>query len=87
MVSNERPAFDLPSVRAIAFDGFGTLFDYPASRFKHTFADYSRALTPVLDGDTLWERWQDVGKRRWGQADPESEQERKGKARCRALTV
>ncbi|MSQ62130.1 MAG: HAD family hydrolase [Dehalococcoidia bacterium] len=75
-MTDDRPAFDLASVRAIAFDGFGTLFDYPASRFKHTFADYGRTLTPALEGDTLWERWQDVGKRRWGQAKPEEGQGR-----------
>ncbi len=70
-VSQEPPPFDPSIVRGVAFDGFGTIFDYPVSRFAQTFARIAATLVPPVEGRALWERWLDVGRAQWGQASPE----------------
>lgn len=70
-MSEEQRTFDPAIVRAVTFDGFGTVFDFPTARFKEAFARVGAGLTPAVEGDALWERWLEVGKNKWGQGSPE----------------
>lgn len=65
------PAFDPEIVRAVAFDGFGTVFQYPVSQLRATLGRIGATLDPPVDGERLYEAWLVVGRRRWEQASPE----------------
>lgn len=70
-VSGAAPRFDPAAVRAVAFDGFGTVFDYPVSRLRDTLARVAATLVPPVDGARMYEAWLEAGRRRWRQTSPE----------------